>query len=72
MLGGCFTSIWVFLLVGSSLPQEDLLCTLKEEGVVSTTVEGQVCLVCGIALQEWVRRKGSSFWVGKGSGGFPG
>ena len=45
MLGGCFTSIWVFLLVGSSLPQEDLLCTLKEEGVVSTKVEGQVCLV---------------------------
>ena len=39
-LGGGSFSIWVFLLEGVTLPQGDLLCTLKEEDVVGTTVEG--------------------------------
>lgn len=71
MLGGGFSSIWVFLLVGVTLPQGDLLCTLKEEGVFSIIVEGQLCNVCCVVLQEVVRGKGNSFWGGKRYSGSP-
>ena len=53
------------------LPQGDLICTLKEEGVVSTTVKGKLHIVCGVVLLELGRAKGSSVWGGKGSKGFP-
>ena len=53
------------------LPQGDLICTLKEEGVVSTTVKGKLHIVYGVVLQEWVSRKGSSFWGGKGPSSSP-
>lgn len=48
------------------LPQGDLICTLKEEGVVSTTVKGKLHIVCGVVLQEWVSRRGAHFGEGKG------
>ena len=44
-----------FPVHGVTLPQGDPLCTLKEEGVVGTTVEGQLCIVCGVVLLEWGR-----------------
>ena len=44
-----------FLVGGGDTASGSLLCTLKEEGVVGTTVEGQLCIVCGVVLLEWGR-----------------
>ena len=60
-----------FPVRGVTLPQGALLCTLKEEGVVGITVEGQLCIVCGGVLLEWGRQKGSSVRGGKRPDGFP-
>ena len=60
-----------FPVRGVTLPQGDPLCTLKEEGVVGITVEGQLCIVCGGVLLEWGRQKGSSVRGGKRPDGFP-
>ena len=57
--------------MGVTLPQGDLLWALKEEGVVGTTAEGRLCIVCSVVLLKLGRAKGSSVWGGKGSKGFP-
>ena len=71
LAGGGSSSIWGFLLVGVTLPQGNLLCTLKEEGIVGTTVEGQLCIVCGVVVLEWGRGRGNSIGGGIRRDGFP-
>ena len=56
---------------GGDIASRGLLCILKEESGVGTTVEGQFSIVCGGVLLESGRGKGSSTWGGKRSHGFP-
>ena len=55
---------------GGGIASRGLHCILKEEGGVGTTVEGQLCIVCGGVPLESGRGKGSSTWRGKRSHGF--
>ena len=52
------------------MPQGNLLCTLKEEAIVGTRVEGQLCIVCGVVVLEWGSGKGTSIGGGTRPNGF--
>ena len=71
LAGGGSSSIWDFLLVGVTLPQGNLLCTLKEEGIVGTTVEGHLCIFCGVVVLELGIGKGNSIGGGTKPNRFP-